>query len=127
MPTLLISGPEEFFLISADGIPLSYDFYLCNVQAFLILTTLQMDNNIFRNNRRLKLLVLNTLQHYTAFRLPLKATEIYRNLPGDYGFTELLVLLEDLAEGGDIYRYNGYYSKDREVEQLVLQRVVSRN
>lgn len=66
--------------------------------------------------------VLSALGYYSLFRYPLKADEIYGNLPITCSLSALLVALEDLDEAGRIYKFDGYYSLDSTVRQQVLCR-----
>jgi len=66
--------------------------------------------------------VLYTLRYYTLFRYPLKAEEIYGNLPIKSSLSCILVALEDLEKEEIIFNSDGYYSIDKQTKNWVLKR-----
>ena len=66
--------------------------------------------------------VLCALQYYSLFKYPLKAEEVYGNMPVPCSLSSLLVALEDLDVAGQIFRYDGYYCLDPDVKTWVVNR-----
>jgi hypothetical protein len=82
---------------------------------------------VFNNDIKVKNAIMDTLRYYVVFQLPLKADEIFCQLSTSCTFSSLLVALEDLEEAKIIYKYGGYYSLERDIKRLVLQRKIANN
>jgi hypothetical protein len=86
-----------------------------------------MKKDISNNEKRMKAAVMHALGCYSIFRFPLKAEEVYNKMPMWCAFSKLLVVLEDLTETAQIFKYNGYYSIDPEVKNMVMKRLIANN
>src|SRR3984885_13205831 len=81
-----------------------------------------MVSNTFNTDKNVCNAVLSVLQYYSLFQYPLKAEEIYGNMAMRSSLACLLVVVEDMESAGLIYKYDGYYSIDANVQQLVVKR-----
>jgi hypothetical protein len=86
-----------------------------------------MKRNVSNSGKRIQAAVLHALGYYSIFRFPLKAEEIYNKIPLWCPFSKLLVILEDLTESAQIFKYNGYYSIEPDVKTMVMKRMVANN
>jgi hypothetical protein len=66
--------------------------------------------------------VVASLRYYSLFHYPLKADEIFGNMPTKCAISSVLAALEDLEQTEKIYKYEGYYSIDPDIRNLVLRR-----
>jgi len=81
-----------------------------------------MIKSIINTDKQVPYNVIRALRYYSLFKYPLKAEEIYGNLPVACSLSSLLVALEYLEEMKQIFKYEGYYCLDPEVEAWVHRR-----
>lgn len=80
---------------------------------------------IFNTYNSILASVLSALQYYSLFKYPLKAEEIYGNMPVACTLSSLLVALEDLESDGKIFMHDGYYAPDVDVKTWVTRRIAA--
>jgi len=84
-----------------------------------------MAREVFYSDKDVCLAVLGTLQYYELFQYPLKLEEVHGNLGERTTLTEVATALQELERIQAIFRFNGYYSIDKNVPRLVYKRIAA--